>query len=241
MHLTHLNIENLTSLWQNASLPYGSPNVSDHYTYCYIKDSNWPNRLWFNQDIDESVVTEARLLIQEQHPDLIIPYWDIHNSNSFEIMEQNQFKKIFEQIGMSLKPVQMFDQSPILSIKLVPTQAQATSWSKLFQAAFGYHINSDILLKSHQDIDYFIVYDKEKPVGTVITHQTGQVLGIHALGIIPQHRRKGYAEQIMKALINEASLNNQLVTLQASNMGKHLYLKLGFTEQFIIKNYIAEP
>ncbi len=51
-------------------------------------------------------------------------------------------------------------------------------------------------------------------------------------------RRKGYAEQIMKLLINIATEEGvDYMTLQASDMSKNLYLKLGFEEQFTIKNF----
>jgi len=45
----------------------------------------------------------------------------------------------------------------------------------------------------------------------------------------------------MKLLINIAVENgNEHITLQASNMGKNLYIKLGFKEQFSIKNYTLQ-
>ncbi len=63
-------------------------------------------------------------------------------------------------------------------------------------------------------------------------------MGVHSVGIPPEMRRKGYAKQIMKLLINSAVDNAcDYMTLQASDMGKNLYLNLGFKEQFTIKNY----
>ncbi len=55
-------------------------------------------------------------------------------------------------------------------------------------------------------------------------------------------RKRGFAEQIMKRLTNMAVENgSEYVTLQASDMGKNIYLQLGFEEQFVIKNYFLQP
>jgi len=58
------------------------------------------------------------------------------------------------------------------------------------------------------------------------------------MGNPPEMRRRGFAEEIMKLLINRVFDNQgKYITLQASGMGKNGYLKLGFEEQFIIRNY----
>lgn len=85
----------------------------------------------------------------------------------------------------------------------------------------------------------FTLKEKEKPVGTTLTFKTNNVIVVHSVGIPPENYRRGYAEQIMKALINMGiTNNNDYMVLQASDMGKGLYLKLGFEEDFLIKNYI---
>ena len=45
----------------------------------------------------------------------------------------------------------------------------------------------------------------------------------------------------MQTIMNQAKRNGyKHLTLQASDMGKGLYLKLGFQEDFIIRNYQLE-
>jgi len=57
-------------------------------------------------------------------------------------------------------------------------------------------------------------------------------------GIIPEQRRKGFAEQMMVNILSQSAEQGfKYSTLQASELGKGLYLKLGFKEQFIIKSY----
>lgn len=66
---------------------------------------------------------------------------------------------------------------------------------------------------------------------------------MHSLGIIPQKRKQGFATEIMRHTLNKAiDQNLSLATLQASEMAKEMYLKLGFSLDFLMKNYgVANP
>jgi predicted acetyltransferase len=69
--------------------------------------------------------------------------------------------------------------------------------------------------------------------------QTGNYIGIHGVGVIPEMRRKGFAEEIMKFALNiSIDLKAEYALLQASAMGKDIYTRLGFEDLFVIKNYI---
>ncbi|OBY66055.1 hypothetical protein LPB301_07145 [Polaribacter reichenbachii] len=212
-----------------------------NFDYSLIKNSEWPNRLWFHQEINKDIITLAKEKIITCSTNLTIPYWNIYNSNSFEILEQYGFHLKFEQIGMSLKTPDLITELNTLNLKEVSNEKEAQQWSILFSKSFGYYINPILLKTPNRNTNFYIAYDKDEAVGTTILHTTNKVAGIHALGIIPQQRRKGYAEQIMKLLINQSiEANSDYITLQSSNMGKGLYLKLGFKEQFIIKNYALQ-
>jgi len=235
------NIENLTSLWQAVSEPFDSYFSESDFNYSLIKNSEWPNRLWFDQDINKENILLAKEIISSFSTNMTLPYWDIYKSNSFNILEENGFTLKFEQIGMSLKIEHVFTELSSLSLKKVSTKKEAELWSALFSKSFGYFINPILLSKSQKKTSYYIAYHQNEAVGTGIIHTTNNVSGIHSVGVIPVQRRKGYAEQIMKTLINKSiKLNSDSITLQSSNMGKGLYLKLGFKEQFTIKNYTLE-
>jgi len=237
-HLTKLNINNLTSLWQEASLCNNSFTTTPLFNYSAIKNMNWPNRLWFNNDLEQEAVLWAKNKVFSDFPNLITSYWDIYGSNANQLLEQNGFVKIFEQIGMSLKINKSFEEKENLKINLISTKDDAIIWSKLFKLSFGYEIHPNIIINTHKNINYYITYYQGKSIGTAITYQTDKVTGIHAIGIIPEGRRKGLANELMKCLLNISIKNkSEYVTLQASDMGRDLYLKLGFNEQFLIKNY----
>ncbi|WP_298418309.1 GNAT family N-acetyltransferase [uncultured Kordia sp.] len=235
------NIENLTSLWQTASEPFNSYFKEPYFNYSFIKHSDWPNRLWFDQEVTNETVLLAKEKMASISKNLIIPYWDIYNDDSFKIIEKNGFSLKFEQIGMFLKRNQLYEELNNIHLKKVTTEKDAKLWSILFSKSFGYHLHPSILNSLPKNADFYIAYHLHEAIGTGILYTTNRISGIHAVGIIPEHRRKGYAEQIMKILINQSiNMNSELITLQSSNMGKGLYLKLGFEEQFIMKNYALD-
>ncbi|MFK8036909.1 MAG: GNAT family N-acetyltransferase [Crocinitomicaceae bacterium] len=237
-NLINQNIQNLTSLWQEASLFSNSFIRSPLFNYTAIEDMNWPNRLWFNKDLDQETILLVKNKILSDFPNLIIPYWDIYDSNSNQLLEQNGFIKLFEQIGMSLELHNSFEVQTGLKIVVVSTKDEAVTWSKLFTSSFGYEIHPNIITNTNKTINYHIAFQHDKAIGTAITYQTNKVIGIHAMGIVPEARRNGYADQLMKLLINQ-SLKNDIehIVLQASNIGLDLYKKIGFKEQFKIQNY----
>jgi hypothetical protein len=60
MDLTKLNIKNLVSLWQKAGEPTGSYMAGEDFDYCLLHDSDWPNRLWFHQEIQQKHLEMAK-------------------------------------------------------------------------------------------------------------------------------------------------------------------------------------
>ncbi len=233
-----LNIENLTSLWQTVSEPVDSFFMEKEYRYSLIEKSEWPNRLWLNQGISPQNIAMIKAKMASSLTNLTLPIWDIYPNNSLEILAKNGFTLKFEQIGMSLNRKHVFPVPGTLNLKKVTTQKQAQLWSDLFRKSFGYLIHPILISNSHKNTTFYLAFHGKVAVGTGILHTSTGASGIHSVGIIPEQRRKGYAEQIMKLIINESlQTQNQLITLQASNMGKALYLKLGFEEQFTIKNY----
>lgn len=234
----HANIENLTALWKQAGLPFNGCVEKEEFSYCEVQDSEWPNRLWFNEDITEELIARAAKSIAGKSTVFTLPYWDIYNSNSFEILHALGFEKRTEQIGMSLKLHEPFKQTIELGHKRVTDNVTAKLWSDLFKQAFGYYIHEEILMRTFRNIEYYIAYYEAQPIGTAILYNTGNISGIHAVGVIPEMRRKGFADDMMAFILNRAIASHAAyATLQASAMGKGLYLKLGFKEEFIIRNY----
>lgn len=239
LDITRANIENLTALWRTASLPFNGYFEKNGFNYCAVAASEWPNRLWFTRDIDRELITAAQQATAHVSTGLVLPYWDIYNSGSSEILDTMGFERRSEQIGMSLKLGSAFPEKSHLTYELVNNHSAAKLWTAIFSSAFGYLVNDDILLHTGNEIKYYLAFHQGQPVGTAILYITDNIAGIHSVGIIPEMRRQGLAGDIMHFILNKAiQAGAEYATLQASAMGKGLYFQLGFTEEFRIKNYL---
>ncbi len=232
------NINNLTSLWKTAGVPFDTYTTTPEFDYCLaIKKGDWPNRLWFHKKVEQKNIDLTKEKIRTSG--LVVPHWDIKGGDSYQLFEKNGFKLKFEQVGMHLRLHDFFEIEKTVTIKPVTKEEEASIWAELYPMAFGYRISSEILMRTQKDIQYHLAYYQNQPIATIIVHQTGKITGVHGIGVIPTMRKRGFAGQIMKLLINDAiTRGSEYMTLQASAMGKNIYLGLGFEEQFIIKNYI---
>lgn len=233
------NLGNLTALWKQVGVSLNSYFKNDQFEYCDVQNSSWPNKIWFKKDLQEAAVDLVIGKMQSSSNALTLPYWDIYESRSYELLESKGFTEKSRQVGMSLALDKPYPEQGRLTIRQVSNEEEIKLWSGIYPRAFGYKISEEILQHTHKDIPFYLVYAHNQPVGTAILFQTGKIAGVHGVGIIPEVRRNGYAEEIMKFVINRA-IDQQAthVTLQASALGKGIYEKLGFKEQFIIRNYV---
>ncbi|MDQ6530279.1 GNAT family N-acetyltransferase [Flavobacterium sp. LHD-85] len=231
------NIDNLTTLWKTAAMPLLSYHQNDFLEFSQIKNAGWPNRLWFREDITETDLQQIKETI-EKNPGLVVPYWDIFGSNSNEIFEKNGFSIRNQLAAMALKLDRKFTTLNILTFKRVLNEEDAKTWSDIYPLSFNYIISKETLVQNYENVKYFLVHFEEKPIGTLALFQTENIMGIHGVGVIPEMRKRGFAEEIMKFAINEAiDADCQYAQLQASALGKGIYTKLGFEDLFTITNY----
>lgn len=239
MNLLKENIENLTSMWRLVNEKMKAHHVESKFEFGVLNYSQWPNRLWFNGDINEHDLKKAKTVIQNSRTKLIIPCWNIDEGQSYEFLEKAGFEKKLEQIGMSLKLDSSYQSVSTMKLEKVDNEIKAKLWEKLFIQAFNYKIDQRVISANQHDLDFLIASNDGEPVGTVLLHTSGEnIVGIHSMGIIPEKRRKGFADQIMVNILSQSVERGlKYATLQASELGKGLYLKLGFSEQFIIRTY----
>lgn len=234
------NINNLTGLWKTVGIPFDSYHTNGSFKYCKIENSGWPNKLWFRQDITENDAKKA-IETMESNSGLVLPYFDIFETNSYEILENKGLNKKTEQVAMALKLNQKFEQQHNLSCKRVLNPEDAKMWTDIYPDAFGYVISKEILIQNNEKVQFYLFSFENQPVGTCMLFQTGNNIGIHGVGVIPQMRRKGFAEEIMKFALNLAiDANLEYALLQASAMGKDIYGRLGFEDLFVIRNYVLK-
>lgn len=241
LNLTKVNFDNLTAYWTNTSKLYNMHFAGDDFSYCINPEALWPNRAWLHQTLSPTLVQKVKHQIQSLPQPMVVPYVHQVNDKADEIFAAHGFRVLFEQIGMSLKLSDIY-QPASNNVHLHPvTQLQeAALWSGLFEQAFGYHIPPKFVNNAPADAQFFVAYNQaNEPIGTAMLYATHNIAGIHMIGITPNMRRQGYAEAIMQAILQLATAQQlAYATLQASAMGKGLYLKLGFEEDFMMKNYV---
>jgi ribosomal protein S18 acetylase RimI-like enzyme len=234
------NINNLTDFWKTVGTPFLSYHKNDIFEYCKIENSGWPNKLWLRNDITKNNLPDI-IKTMQSNSGLVLPYWDIFGTKSYEILEAYGFALKTEQVAMALKLDQEFTLQNTLSFKKIDNEQDAKIWSDLYPNAFGYVISKEILIHNHNNVHFYLVYYENQPIGTFMLFQTKNNIGIHGVGVIPEMRRKGFAEEIMKFALNlSIDLKAEYTLLQASAMGKDIYTRLGFEDLFIIKNYILK-
>ncbi|MEO1049721.1 MAG: GNAT family N-acetyltransferase [Bacteroidota bacterium] len=239
MDLVKENIDNLTSMWEIVNQKAGVHQSEPSYDYGVVDYSEWPNKIWLHEEVNEKVLNETIEKMTSSQGKLTLPYWNTLEMDAGQWLASQPLEIKSEQLAMYLKlGTPPKDDGRLKLIKVTDTAA-AILWEKLFQQAFGYQISHKLIMLTHTDIDCFIAYKNEEAVGTAILHANNhKVLGIHSMGIIPAMRRMGLAEQMMLLLLAKAvDKGYEYATLQASPMGKGLYEKLGFEEQFLLTNY----
>jgi ribosomal protein S18 acetylase RimI-like enzyme len=239
INIAQANISNLTRLWKKVSTPFDGYFQSDQFQYCYLENSDWPNRLWFRNEITPDCIEKARQVPYLTSKKLVIPCWDTFENGS-ELLEAAGFQEKSVQIGMSLELHARADRPLRLQMKRVLNKAEAKVWAEVYPEAFGYQIGEAIPARLDEEVEFYLACFQSKAIGTAMIFKTDNITGIHGVGVHPEARRKGFAEEIMEFLLKRAVDSGvSYVTLQASPMGKPLYVKLGFKEDFIIKNYIS--
>ena len=107
----------------------------------------------------------------------------------------------------------------------------ATTWATACGLAFGYTIDATVIqgLLNNPNASVFAYLVDGQIAGTAISYQSGDTLGIHQVGTVPNYRKMGIAAALMEHLIDQAKYNDiSYVSLQASKAGLHLYEKMGF-------------
>ncbi|HYL38641.1 MAG TPA: GNAT family N-acetyltransferase [Bryobacteraceae bacterium] len=87
----------------------------------------------------------------------------------------------------------------------------------------------------------YVGYSNGQPVTTAGVAITGDVVGLYSVATLPQHRRLGFAEAIMRHVIGQAreSAGIERTVLQSTSSGLSLYEKMGYRKVTDFDVYIA--
>lgn len=234
MNLKEKNLENILSLWTMVNTPFDTNYNKEHYSYCYLPFSDWPNRLWswnYTPEVLDDAINEMR----NGKESLKISSWE----DNHDLFLSRGLELRFQQTAMSLQLKERPVYEKRLRLLKVANQEQARQWVDTFAVPFGYRIHEDVVSHSCDKVPFYLVFLENALIGTALLHIEDGIAGIHSVGIIPEVRRQGYAEEIMKMLIDIAiDSNASHCVLQASAMGQGIYTRMGFTADFLFTHYV---
>ncbi len=240
MKKTTLNIHNLVLLWELAGKSSGGFKNGTAYSVSTVENSDWPNRIWVNNTISQATIQDIKSEMNNNNQ-ITFSHFNEENKETI-VMHDYGFKIKSLQYGMSLSLNSKFNIENNLILDRVHDTMNAKFWSTAFYEAFRYKIAAETIIKTSDTIEYYLVKNEQILVGTIILFVTNNTVGIHSLGIIPSQRKKGYAREIMNTVLNMAiDRNYHLATLQASEMAKNMYAKMGFSLGFMMENYTLKP
>lgn len=238
VNINEKNINNLLALFSLMGIDKRKNNLKF--------SKSWPNKLWFEYDYSQNDLSNAIHEAKNNERTLTIPLW---NKDSFydeyiALFEKNKMKISFEQIGMSLdlKAQKSFESSEE-DVQVINKSEDISAWVNIASSSFSYVINDEIIkeVSKNPKATLLLAYKNKLPVGTALLYEHDNVLGVHLVGVPSEHRGNGLAYNIMLEAINIAKRKDiNYMTLQASVLGLGIYKRLGFKEDFIMKNYIKE-
>ncbi|GAB3009258.1 hypothetical protein GCM10027284_29470 [Cyclobacterium sediminis] len=240
MNLIKANTDNLTSLWKIGGQLTGLYMEEPGYGMSISGNGEWPNKLWFTQPMERQAILDIQL--KWKLDKLSLPVWGDALHRQELILKSCGFEEKHKQIAMFMDLSHAPAPKERVLIQKVSNKPLAEIWSQLFEQAFGYKISAITVSQTMGSIGYYIGKNNGNPVGTAVLFMDQQgIAGIHSMGIIPSQRRKGFAEELLIQIMKIAKKKGATyATLQASEMGKGLYLKTGFQQDFVIKTFIKK-
>jgi GNAT superfamily N-acetyltransferase len=83
------------------------------------------------------------------------------------------------------------------------------------------------------EVEMFIGYSENQPVCTSMLFRTGNVAGIYWVSTLAEYRNRGFGAAItLRAILAGKDHGCRLASLQASSMGKPVYVRLGFDNPY---------
>jgi len=237
------NIQNLKNLFKTMG---ATSHIYDKDKTLYISKT-WPNRAWADYNYNEQDIQALVSKVAEKNIPYTISLCDKKDESNIlneNILGKNGFKITFEQIAMVLDVKNNSDkQNSNLKFNYINTQNEIEMWVKIASESFSKQINKDVIKKilNNENIQLLLAYKDNKAVGTALVFLSSDVIGVHLVGVPSENRGQGIARDIMIETINYAKKQKvSFLTLQASSLGLGIYKRLGFKEQFVLKNYMKK-
>jgi GNAT superfamily N-acetyltransferase len=238
--LNKANIDNLTRLWRKMGTKPAPSLVIQELN----ASESWPHRYWFDWGTDTNQISELDEALDQLPSQAMFPVWDESAGVELRLKQlvcKNGFSVSLEQTAMYLSLEERKSVAlPSIEIKQIHSKQDIESWTEIASESFGYEIDVSSIIKVADDSDVQIlqVYHEGQPAATAMLHKTGEIIGVHLVGVPKRFGGKGIAYLLMQYVIESChAWGGKYVTLQSSAAAESIYKRLGFIEQFIIRSY----
>jgi len=238
--LNEANIINLSALWKKM----GIQKCTDNSISTLHSSVSWPYRCWFDWETNAFEISFLDKTFNELDNNYIVPVWG-GLAESVSILEKTlidyAFEISFEQTAMylNLENYDILGQHN-LEVSTITSEQDVEIWTNIAAESFGYVIDVSVIHKiaNTPDVELLLAYIDDQPAATAMLFRTGDIIGVHQVGVLQKYREKGVARVFMQYIIERCiEQTAKYITLQASVEGESLYRKLGFEQQFMIQNY----
>jgi GNAT superfamily N-acetyltransferase len=234
------NIENLSGFWRRLG---ARPHPLDGGATLFASRS-WPHRRWLDWSVHptERQSQEMGAVVRDDRA-AVVPSWHGADSPPSAALRTVGFDVGFSLLAMHRPggPVLPPDDDG-LRLQSVTTDELADEWTRVASASFGYVVDPTVIRGAFgaPDLHLMIARHNGEPVGTVSLFDDKAVTGIHMMGVLPSHRRRGHARSILhRAIARTTAASGRDLVLQASAAGAPLYRSVGFEEQFAIPHFVS--
>lgn len=206
------------------------------------QSNSWPYRLWPDSMGASVSGAEVQTVLQIGHCKTVVPVWTEQGTNEVcaDYVDGLTLSGQLVQMYLDLKLEHSPGYSPSITLLDVCDDAMLHDWWQICQQAFGYDIDIKVIrtLRGHNEVRLLLATQGKQAVGTAVLYKTGNVVGLHQLGVAKAVQGQGVARQMMEQLIPMArQWQASYMMLQASSAGLGLYEKLGFERQGVLHNF----
>ncbi|MCG8381197.1 MAG: GNAT family N-acetyltransferase [Gammaproteobacteria bacterium] len=252
MQIDEANLANLTGLWKK----YGSRRINGDTLPLQYANTHWPHRCWFDMNMDDLSYMIPEYLndtawLDKVPESMVIPVWPIIDNKEHGYTErlerlliEKKWSLAFEQVAMYLALQDTAVYSPPIrhgfKVRPVCRPEDIKRWVDIGSEAFAYNIDYPVIenLYDNKDIKLLLGWQDEQAVTAALLYKTGDIIGIHQVGVKQAFQGQGIARCLMQYIMETCALwQGKYLVLQASQVGQPLYESLGFSMQFPIKNY----
>ena len=136
---------------------------------------------------------------------------------------------------IALRPIQNYDREFLYQVYASTREEElaVVAWSDAEKEAFlrAQFDAQDRYYRAHYDVTGFsIIYLNGEPAGRLYLHRSATEIRIVDIALLPQYRRRGFGERLLRTLFEEADAACVGVSIHVEffNPARRLYERLGF-------------